>query len=79
MGFSHVVQSSTMSTPPQTSSAGELPMDPALADALRALLAPIAQLALARGLPCGALEEMLKEAFVDEALRAQPASHLHER
>lgn len=61
-----------MSTPPQTSSAGELPMDPALADALRALLAPIAQLALARGLPCGALEEMLKEAFVDEALRAQP-------
>ena len=47
-------------------------MDPALADALRALLAPIAQLALARGLPCGALEEMLKEAFVDEALRAQP-------
>lgn len=61
-----------MSAPPQTPPAGELPMDPALADALRALLAPIAQLALARGVPCSVLEELLKEAFVDEALRAQP-------
>ncbi len=50
-----------------------LPVEPALADALRALLGPIARLALARGVPCGALEEMLKEAFVDEALKAQPA------
>lgn len=47
-------------------------VDPALADAMRALLGPIARLALAQGVPCGAVEEMLKEAFVDEALKAQP-------
>lgn len=52
--------------------ADRVPVDPALADAMRALLGPIARLALAQGVPCGALEEMLKEAFVDEALKAQP-------
>lgn len=52
--------------------ADRVPVDPALADAMRALLGPIARLALAQGVPCGALEEMLKEAFLDEALKAQP-------
>lgn len=56
--------------PPQ---AGDLQVDPALADALRALLAPLARLALAHGVPCGAVEELMKEAFVDEALRSQPS------
>ena len=62
-----------MSNPPGLSTE-ELPppVEPALADALRAVLAPLARLALARGVPFSALEEMFKEAFVDEALKAQP-------
>lgn len=48
-------------------------LDPALADALRALLGPMARLALAQGVSFAALEEMLKEAVVDEALKAQSA------
>lgn len=50
-----------------------LPVDPAMADAMRALLGPIARLALAQGVSFAALEEMMKEAFVDEAVKAQPA------
>lgn len=46
-------------------------LDPDLADALRALLGPMARLALAHGVSFSALEEMLKEAVVDEALKAQ--------
>lgn len=62
-----------MSAPTQPSQADDLPVDPALVEALRALLAPVARLALAHGAPCGAVEEILKEAFVDEALRSQPS------
>lgn len=50
-----------------------VPVDPALGDAMRALLGPIARLALAQGVSFAALEEMMKEAFVDEAVKAQPA------
>ena len=61
---------------PHGPAGGEGPssLDPALADALRAVLAPLARLALARGVSCGAVEELLKEMFVDEAMRAQGAS-----
>lgn len=58
----------TPSAPPGEAPSG---LNPDLADALRAVLAPLARLALARGVPCGAVEELLKEVFVDEALRAQ--------
>ena len=46
-------------------------LDPALSDALRAVLGPLARLALARGMSCAAMEELLKEAFVEEARKAQ--------
>lgn len=49
------------------------PVDQALGDALRAVLGPVARLALAKGVPFAVLEEMMKETFVDEALKAQPA------
>jgi len=62
-----------MRAPTEPDGSLSLPVEPALADALRALLGPIARLALAQGVPCGAVEEMLKEAFVDEAVRAQPS------
>ena len=39
----------------------------ALQDALRAVLAPLAQLAVAQGLPYAALEAMLKQAVVQAA------------
>lgn len=39
----------------------------ALADALRAVLVPLAELAVARGLPFGQVEALLKQAFVDAA------------
>ncbi|KAB2965187.1 MAG: hypothetical protein F9K15_19560 [Zoogloea sp.] len=44
-----------------------------MGEALRAVLGPLARLALAKGVPFAVLEEMLKETFVDEALKAQPA------
>ena len=48
--------------------------DAALSAAVVALLRPIAELAVARGLSFAAVEEMFKTAFVDAARRAQPES-----
>lgn len=50
----------------------------ALSEALERLLAPLAQLCLARGLRFAAVEEMLKRSFVDSA-RAQQSSALGAR
>lgn len=47
----------------------------ALLQALARLLAPIARLAVARGLNFGAVEELLKKAFVDAGRAAQPAAN----
>jgi len=46
----------------------------ALVGALAALLEPIALLAVTRGLPFAAVEDLLKAAFVETARRAQPES-----
>ena len=46
--------------------------DTALRDALEQVLAPVAELCLARGLRFAVLEETLKRAFVDRARGAQP-------
>ena len=46
----------------------------ALSGAIAALLAPLAELAVARGVPFAAVEEMFKAAFVEAARRAQPES-----
>lgn len=51
----------------------------ALRDALRALLEPLARLAVARGMPFSALEEMMKEAFVQAASDAHPNLLPHRR
>ncbi len=45
-----------------------------LAGAVASLLEPIAELAVARGLPFAAVEELFKAAFVEAARRAQPES-----
>ena len=45
-----------------------------LSGAIAALLQPIAELAVARGLPFAAVEELFKAAFVEAARRAQPES-----
>jgi hypothetical protein len=47
---------------------------PALTAAIAALLEPIATLAVARGLPAAAVEELLRAAFVAAAQQAQPES-----
>ncbi|MBL0718368.1 hypothetical protein JI742_00555 [Piscinibacter sp. Jin2] len=60
--------------------AGDTPDAPARPDlaallaAVQALLQPLAQLAVTRGLPCGVVEESLRAAFVDAALRAHADS-----
>ena len=46
----------------------------ALSSAIASLLAPLAELAVARGLPFAAIEDMFKAAFVEAARRAQPES-----
>jgi hypothetical protein len=43
----------------------------AVSDALRAVLRPLARLAIARGVPCATAEELLRRAFVDAAREAQ--------
>jgi len=48
------------------------PAGPALIGALASLLEPIATLAVARGLPFAAVEDLLKAAFVEAARKAQP-------
>ena len=55
------------------------PQRSALLAAVQAVLTPLAQLALARGLPFGTLEELLKQAFVDEADRAHADLLPHRR
>lgn len=52
---------------------------PALQDALRALLVPLAQLAVARGLSYAAVDEMLRAAFVSAAHAAHPGLPEHRR
>ncbi len=51
----------------------------ALQDAMRALLMPLAQLAVARGLPFAAVEGLLKQAFVQVASDAHPGLLAHRK
>jgi hypothetical protein len=51
----------------------------ALQDAMRALLMPLARLAVARGLPFAVVEEMLKHAFVQAAGEAHPGLLPHRK
>ena len=57
------------SAPPPASVGGA-----ALSGAIASLLEPIAELAVARGLPFATVEELFKAAFVEAARRAQPES-----
>ena len=50
------------------------PISPALLGALASLLEPLASLAVTRGVPFAAVEDLLKAAFVEAARRAQPES-----
>jgi len=55
--------------------AGTAPLDEthqAVSEALRAVLRPLATLAIARGVPCSTAEELLRRAFVEAAREAQP-------
>ena len=51
----------------------------ALQDAMRALLMPLARLAVARGLPYAVVEDMLKQAFVQTASDAHPGLLPHRK
>ena len=53
-----------MATAPPSSPAAAPDIDAALKLALARLMAPLARLAVAQGLPFPATEEMLKQAFV---------------
>lgn len=59
-----------MNQPPASSSTDSV--QAALNDGLARLLAPLAQLCLAQGLPFAVLEEMLKRAYVEAARAQQP-------
>ena len=52
---------------------------PALLDAVRQLLRPLARLAVARGLTHATVDEMLRAAFVEEAFAAYPQLLEHRR
>lgn len=58
---------------------GQGPEQQALQEALAGLLASVARLAVARGLPCAAVEDMLRLAFVQAAARAHPGLPEHRK
>ncbi|MDO9073796.1 MAG: DUF6502 family protein [Rubrivivax sp.] len=58
---------------------GTVPEQPALREALAGLMASVARLAVARGLPCAEAEEMLRLAFVQAAARAHPGLPEHRK
>ncbi len=58
---------------------GTGPEQPALHEALAGLMASVARLAVARGLPCAEVEEMLRLAFVQAAARAYPGLPEHRK
>lgn len=57
----------------------DLPADAALQAALARLLAPLARLVVARGLPFAVVDEMLRRAVVNEAHAAHPGLPEHRR
>lgn len=59
---------------PQSSASAD---DQAMVQALHALLAPLARLAVAKGLPCAAVENLLRQAFVRAARDAHPTLPPH--
>ena len=65
-------QGSAARTAPAATQRAAAPGGSALASALASLLEPIAALAVARGLPFGSIEDLLKAAFVEAARQAQP-------
>ena len=66
-------------TPSPSEPTGPDPEQQALQEALAGLLASVARLAVARGLPCAAVEEMLRLAFVQAAARAHPGLPEHRK
>ncbi len=66
-------------SPTPLESAGQPTEQQALQEALAGLLASVARLAVARGLPCAAVEEMLRLAFVQAAARAHPGLPDHRK
>lgn len=58
---------------------GTGPEQPALHGALAGLMASVARLAVARGLPCADVEEMLRLAFVQAAAQAHPGLPEHRK
>lgn len=63
----------------ETQTAATTPEQQALLDAAAAILAPLARLAVARGLPVAALEDRLEAAFVQAAHAAHPDLPEHRR
>ena len=69
-----------MSSDPVPLSAPEAsPEQQALQQALAGLLSSVARLAVARGLPYAAVDEMLKSAFVQAAAKAHPGLQAHRK
>lgn len=70
-----------MNTPtdPDTPPAGTSPEQQALHEALAGLMASVAHLGVARGLPYAAVEEMLRGAFVQAAAQAHPGLPEHRK
>jgi hypothetical protein len=64
---------------PDSTQAGPASEQQALQEALAGLLAPVARLAVARGLPFAVVEEMLKLAFVQAAAQAHPGLLEHRK
>ena len=64
---------------PSRDSAGPGPEQQALQDALAGLMSSVARLGVGRGLPYAAVEELLRQAFVQAAARAHPGLPEHRK
>ncbi len=68
-----------MDSPDTLPPPGPAPTQPALHEALAGLMASVARLGVARGLPYAEVEEMLRLAFVQAAARAHPGLPEHRK
>ena len=64
---------------PARDSAGPVPEQQALQDALAGLMSSVARLGVGRGLPYAAVEELLRQAFVQAAAQAHPGMPEHRK
>ena len=75
--YNHDMRAPSLKPPIQPAAVAASPDADALVQAINALLAPLARLAIAKGLPCAVVEGQLRQALVSAARDAHPSLPPH--